>query len=143
MEAKANVRDSCLAHSTGTAGPSCPVPTQRGGPAWRAPAVPPATCPCRRPRVGRRPDTPPHPPHVPQDGPQGLLLTSVMVLGGRTRRSAAFNTVLRSRVFPPVQLAAWTLHCLEEFGNMPYFLPYVYDRAASRAESSSVVLVQG
>ncbi len=85
----------------------------------------------------------PHPPRVPQDGPQGLLLTSVMTLGGRTRRSAAFNTALRSRVFPPAQLAAWTLHCVEEFGNMPYFLPYVYDSAASRAEASSIALAQG
>ncbi|KAG2451715.1 hypothetical protein HYH02_003495 [Chlamydomonas schloesseri] len=65
--------------------------------------------------------------HTWEDSPEGLLITSRFILGGRNPSAAVFNEAARAAAFPPSRLEAWLAHCVEEFGNLPYFLPDVYD----------------
>ncbi|KAG2485705.1 hypothetical protein HYH03_015590 [Edaphochlamys debaryana] len=73
--------------------------------------------------------------HTWEDTPRGLVITSrrggcTFILGGRNPAAAAFNAAARDSVFPPERLQAWTLHCVEEFGNFERFLPDVFRRHA-------------
>lgn len=56
---------------------------------------------------------------------------SRFILGGRNPSAAVFNGAARAAAFPPPRLQAWLAHCVEEFGNFPYFLPAVYDTQAA------------
>eukprot|EP00198_Chlamydomonas_reinhardtii_P008601 XP_001697938.1 predicted protein [Chlamydomonas reinhardtii] len=69
--------------------------------------------------------------HTWEDSPEGLLITSRFILGGRNPSAAVFNGAARAAAFPPPRLQAWLAHCVEEFGNFPYFLPAVYDTQAA------------
>jgi DAPG hydrolase PhiG domain len=62
----------------------------------------------------------------------GTLYRSKMLIGAEHPLVRPwFNAIVRPRVFPEDMARAWLLHNIEEVGNFEFFLPELYEAAAS------------
>jgi len=57
-----------------------------------------------------------------------------MLLGFDGGVLAPLGRFFRKRRFPPAKAGAWLIHNVEEVGNLPHFLPDLYERCGGRLE---------
>lgn len=62
--------------------------------------------------------------------PDGTRIVTTMTLGFTSPPTAWLNSWLIDRYFPPERRNAWLKHCVEEIGNLEFFLPPLYRQHA-------------
>jgi hypothetical protein len=66
--------------------------------------------------------------HTFEAGADATLYRTRMVIGAESGLLKPLSRLIRWRKFPTAKAGAWLKHNVEEVGNLPYFLPELYDR---------------